>query len=125
MEVDEKELQSCYDHLVEEDQLKIESDVSFSSTFEIANLNEMPQEKIKEIENEMSSLGFNVSEIQRLQNYIKTNEDFLMLAHNLRMKGGAKYPQMDPTEFKRVFKKASLPKPTDFKSKHLITRKRR
>lgn len=115
-EVDEKELQSCYEHLVYDEPLKIASDVSFTSAMDVANPEALPGKKLKEIEDEMRSLGFNVPEIQRLQNYIRNNEDFLLLAHSLRMGPVAREAPMGATEIQRIFTKAKTPDPADFKS---------
>lgn len=120
MEIDQNELQSCLGHLMKPESLNLASDVSFSSVAEGVNPEDLPAEKIREIENEMQRLGFNVAEIKRLQSFIRSNEDYLMLAHKLSSGPKSKAGKCDPEQFARVFTKAQGPGPEDFKKEKQV-----
>ena len=104
---EQKELKSCYQHLMNDPDISIAEKGSIISELPFPSNDKIGVYEVKEFENSLQMLGFDVNEIKILIEYVNINEDNLMLA-NILNKNKEKIGK-NVSDFKKVLKDSGLP----------------
>jgi hypothetical protein len=114
--LDDKEFQSCYNHILEDADLNLVEGASDISRISMGD----GLEKFNDIKLQMESMGFNANETKYFVNYVNDNHEFLLLIHQLKMNSKFMIPQKDREDLKNILEKNTRLTIEDFQSRVLI-----